>query len=182
MKINELLSENELDEIDRRGFLKGLGAAAGLAAVGNVAAAPLKKSVSTDKMSGEKTKKADIESDDKKGSLEIFDRDGPPESTKQAAGGQVDFAPDYDWSNVYLSLKRGIFDRTVPAGRIKFGSGPAEHVSVHVGSGGRHAELFNRGGGKTNSLAKKILNHKGKLLIEIFVYPEKSEIIQFTID
>ena len=41
MRINEILTEAELDEIDRRGFLRGMGAAAAAAAVPGAAQAAL---------------------------------------------------------------------------------------------------------------------------------------------
>ena len=41
MRINEILTEAELDEIDRRGFLRGMGAAAAAAAVPGAAQAAI---------------------------------------------------------------------------------------------------------------------------------------------
>lgn len=162
MKINELLSENELDEIDRRGFLKGLGAAAGLAAVGNVAAAPFQKSIEIDKMSGEKTEYRDLNSDDGKGALSIIPNRA-----------------------VILVLKKGrTFVRdfgSLHSVRIKLGNNAP--FGVTATGGGRNEAQLGVGNSKgPKDLANDILKHKGPLLIEVTLDDGKKDIIKFTID
>jgi hypothetical protein len=176
MRLHQILSEAELqqlDEISRRGFLKGIGAAAGLAATGAVAA-PFKHGQNVDPMDNKPgAKTATVKSND--GLAELYIQYGEK--------GQPD--------GVWIDIKNGRIDR--PSGsefaRVKFGSEPVTNAwgDVDRNSGFKSAQL---GGHSTNSthpnstsfLAKKILRHSGELKVELPIYGKGKHIYIFTIE
>jgi hypothetical protein len=162
MKLTDLLTEQELDELGRRDFLKGLaGLAAGAAGVKSADAATFQKSTDIDKMSGEKTEYRDLDSDDGKASLSVIPNKA-----------------------VILVLKKGrTFIRELGgiSVRIKFGNNPVTGAGG-IGGGTNQASLgigYKKGG---KDLANDILKHKGTLLIEVTLDDGQKDIIKFTID
>lgn len=171
MKINELLSEHELDEIDRRGFLKGLGAAAGLAAVGKVSAASLKKNVSTDPMSGEKSNDFNIKSEDGRATLYI----------------RAELDPEkWTGSSTILQLSNDTFDwfATNGAMRIKIGNNPPESIRFDLSGSARQASIGAPGswGRYGGDFERMLVKHKGQVLIQVPTKKHGMDPIKFKID
>jgi hypothetical protein len=64
MRINEILTEEQLDEIDRRGFLRGLGAAAlGAAALGSMGSASAGDDPSINRLTGKPNTELSVQAD-----------------------------------------------------------------------------------------------------------------------
>jgi hypothetical protein len=175
MRLHHILSEAELqqlDEITRRGFLKGIGAAAGLAATGAMAA-PFKHGQNVDPMDNKPgAKTATVKSND--GMAELYIQYGDKSQ------------PD----GVWIDIKNGKIERPdTDFGRVKFSSEPVKKVwgGVDRNSGFKSAQLGGSSADETSEystskLARKILSHSGELKVEIPVYGKGKVIYIFTIE
>jgi hypothetical protein len=165
MKIRDIITEELLDEISRRGFLKGLSAAAVAGAAGSVMAAPFKHTTSKDQMTGEKTADVStVKSNDGKAILELHRGANPM---------------------VVLEVPGAIFNaRTFGTScRYKIGNGPVIETLLGKPSSGASnwgaiLPQFNGGQG----LAEKIMQHSGEVLFEVDLYRIGPKVFKFTIE
>jgi len=148
----------KLEEVDRRGFLKGLGAAA---AAGTTLAAPFKHGEYRDQMSGEnKGKSAKVISDNKKAVLEIEYDSKQPKVIIEVPSKIINF-------------------RGQSAGaRIKLGNGPVINTYLNQGTSGN----YSWGGILDKKIVSQILRHSGELKFEVDLYKEGATLFQFTIE
>ena len=165
MRLNEILTEAELeilDELTRRGFLKGLGAAAATAAVPSLAkAAPFKHGEYKDQMSGEKQGKfAKVKADNGNATLEIEYDSGQPK--------------------VIIDIPRTVINyrRQMSDVRIKIGNSPVESTYLNQGT----ANDYSWGAILDKDLANRILSHSGELKFEVNFYKDGPKVFVFTIE
>jgi hypothetical protein len=155
---------NQLDEISRRDFLKGAGAAAGLAATDAISA-PFKHSQNVDPMTDKvQSKNSTVVSDD--GSAQLY----------------------IQWnSGVWFDLKKGLLGLTNSTGgfylqnmRIKIGNEP---VKKTYGTLSKNFKSMQIGGpAETKNLASQILKHSGELRIEAELSNGNTKVFKFTIE
>jgi len=154
--------EEMLAEIDRRGFLKGLGAAAATAAIPSMAkAAPFKHGEYKDQMSGEKQGKfAKVKADNGNATLEIEYESGQPKVI-------------IDVPRAIIHFKKG----SSPA-RVKLGNGPVEDSYLQQGE----SNNYSWGANLDKDLANRILSHSGELKFEVNLYKDGPKVFVFTIE
>lgn len=178
MRIHYFLTEEEIDELTRRGFLKGLGAAAGAAATGSSMAAQWQqkqlKDPLTDKSKGTWSQ---IKSDNGNALLIIHEYPGP------------DYMNNPNKEKIYSELKfqipGEILDfRYVPSdresyamGRIKIGQLVKDFILSKDGS--RNPSI---GYTSSKDLLDKLSKYKGPLKIEMPIYQKGKVIFDFTLD
>jgi hypothetical protein len=154
--------EEMLAEIDRRGFLKGLGAAAATAAVPTLAkAAPFKHGEYKDQMSGEKQGKfAKVKADNGNATLSVNYQDKLPLVRVDIPGSIIYFKRDF--SSV----------------RIKFGNNPVEKTGMTQGT----SNNYSWGAIPDRDIVNRILSHTGELKIEVDLYKDGPKVFKFTIE
>lgn len=154
--------EEILAEIDRRGFLKGLGAAAATAVVPSMAkAAPFSHGEYRDQMTGEKQGKfAKVKADNGNATLEIEYESGQPK--------------------VIIDIPRSIihFKRNASDARIKIGKGPVENTYLSQGT----SNDYSWGAILDKDLTNRILSHSGELKFEVNLYKDGPKVFVFTIE
>lgn len=163
-----------LDEISRRGFLKGAGAAAGLAATGAVAA-PFRHGGYVDQMTGQgKGNYSVVKSDNSNASLTI---QWPGKTEFPGAVIQIPGAI------VSYEVKSKVWQAQ---GRIKIGNEPVESVTFFRPDSGKWDTAmlsFDYGEfTKASDIARKILKHSGKVKIEVPLYKQGPTVFDFTIE
>jgi hypothetical protein len=151
-----------LAEIDRRGFLKGLGAAAATAAVPSMAkAAPFSHGEYKDQMSGEKQGKfAKVKADNGNATLEVeYDSKQP---------------------KVIIDVPRAIinFRQDTSPARIKLGNNPVENTYLYQGT----SNSYSWGAITDKDLVNRILSHSGELKFEVNLYKDGPKVFVFTIE
>lgn len=154
--------EEMLAEIDRRGFLKGLGAAAATAAIPSMAkAAPFKHGEYKDQMSGEKQGKfAKVKADNGNATLEIEYESKQPKIIIDVPRAIINFKQD-----------------TSPA-RIKLGNSPVENTYLYQGT----SNNYSWGAITDKDLVNRILAHSGELKFEVNLYKDGPKVFVFTIE
>jgi TonB family protein len=162
MNLRDIIPNDPLlEDMSRRGFLKGLGAAAGMAATG-ASAAPFSHGEYKDQMTGKSDGKySKVRSDDGRATLTL---DWP-------VGGRGQLIVSIPGTTINFGARGA-------AGRIKIGSGPVQDVWLNQGQTGSYswAGILN------NSLISKILSHSGEVKIEVPFYRTGPEIFKFTIE
>ena len=154
--------EEMLAEIDRRGFLKGLGAAAATAAIPSMAkAAPFRHGEYKDQMSGEKQGKfAKVTADNGNATLEIEYGSKQPKIIIDVPRSIINFRQD-----------------TSPA-RIKLGNNPVENTYLYQGT----SNSYSWGAITDKDLVNRILSHSGELKFEVNLYKDGPKVFVFTIE
>jgi hypothetical protein len=170
------VAEGSLEEVDRRGFLKGIGAVAVAGAAGNSMSAPFKHSQNVDPMTDKVTgKNSTVISDD--GTAELY----------------VEWKGGANSGGAWMDLKSGRvhprFGNSGFVGRIKFGNDAVQDLDgvpqanyKTVQLGGSASSGVDTGTMNTAVIAKKILKHSGKLKIEIPMLDGNKKVFVFTIE
>ena len=165
MKISEIISE----DISRRGFLRGAGAAAAGAA-SSAMANPFNLNVQTDQMTDRTSKWNSVESDNGNAQLHIMGKNTPyPQLTLYVPGKT-------------LNLGSSIFK-----GKMRFGSDPAFDVSGYpISSTNSALSIYVAGSGprdgKKNNLMSKVENYSGVVKIQFQSYGDDLPVYVFTIE
>jgi len=163
MRLHEIIPNDPLlEDLSRRGFLKGLGAAAGMAATG-AQAAPFSHGEYKDQMTGKS-----------KGRY----------STVKADNGNATLTLKWPGSG------RARVDVDLPGKTINFGASGSSRARVKVGNDPVIETYLNRGESGDYSwgaildtnLVRKILAHSGELKIEVNIFRTGPEIFKFTIE
>jgi TonB family protein len=154
--------EGSLEEVDRRGFLKGLGAAAVAGAAGSAMAAPFKHGEYKDQMTGQSQGRySKVRADNKNATLEIsWPNSGQSMTVIDIPGATINF---------------GVYGAT---GRIKIGDSPVQEFGLSKGDSGN----YSWGANLNANIARKILSHSGEVKIEVPIYRTGPEIFKFTIE
>lgn len=163
MRLHEIIPNDPLlEDLSRRGFLKGVGAAAGMAATG-AQAAPFSHGEYKDQMTGKS-----------KGRY----------STVKADNGNATLTLKWPGSG------RARIDIDLPGKIINFGASGSSGARIKVGNGPVIETYLNRGESGDYSwgaildtnLVQKILAHSGELKIEVNIFRTGPEIFKFTIE
>lgn len=157
MKIRDL--QQPINEIDRRGFLKGLGATAAAGATGSAMAAPFRHSKNVDPMTGkENGKYSEVRSDNSNAVLSIQ-------------------WPEHKWPGVFIDIPRGIINFGVygASGRIKI-NGKVADVSL--------SRISNRSysSASIDIPPRTVLTATGDLWVEVPIYNDGDRVFKFTIE
>jgi len=159
---NQGLAEGSLQEVDRRGFLKGMGAAAGMAATG-AQAAPFSHGEYKDQMTGKSQGRySKVKADNGNATLTLR-------------------WPGSDQPRIDIDLPGKIinFGASGAAGaRVKVGNGPVIETYLNRGQSGN----YSWGAILDTNLVRKILTHSGELKIEVNIFQTGPEIFKFTIE
>ena len=154
------VAEGSLEEIDRRGFLKGMGAAAAAGAAGSAMSAPFNHGNHVDQMTGkENGKYSEVRSDNSNAVLSIQ-------------------WPGHSWPGVWIEIPGATinFDSADgTTGRVKINGTVKEMSLDRVGSGSYSKA-------KTDIPPKSILTTSGDLWIEVPIYRKGNQIYKFTIE
>lgn len=171
MKVNDIITEDQIDEIDRRGFLKGLGAAT-LGATGMANAAPFKHGEYKDQMTGKSDGKYSTVSSDNSNAKLIIQWPG-----NKSAGAIIKIPGET------INYKIGSYGGLSTSGRIKIGDGPVENVGLTAPDSDNYSEGFLFGSaGTMEGIARRILKSKGELKIEVPIYRQGNKVYIFTIE
>ena len=171
MRINEIITETQVDEIDRRGFLRGLGAAAVAGAAGNAKADWAGPFTQTDPMTDKVTRKWHNESTDK--STDLVIRDG-----NDNLGAILIGSGPWNWGN----------GRSAPEGRVRIDSQPAfnvmfakpanrndlAYISTYFDDNG------NKAGPHPAQIKQMITNAKSRILVDVSSMSNRG-ILQFNV-
>ena len=158
MKINQIISE-----IDRRGFLKGMGAAAAVGATSSAMAAPFRHGSHTDQMTGkEEGKFSEVRADTGNAKLTLI----------WPGAGQPGIDIDLPRKIINFSAKGAA------GARVKIGNGPVIETYLNRGTSGD----YSWGRILDTNLVRKILNHSGELKIEVDIFRTGPEVFKFTIE
>ena len=155
------VTESSLEEVDRRGFLKGLGAAAVAGAAGSALAAPFNHGSYKDAMTGEGGGGFSlIKSDNSNASLQIS-------------------WPGSNQPGFIITIPRTVINMGVrgAGGRIKIG-GKVDSIFLNP----LRSNDPSSAGVLDADIARKILNTPGELLIEVPIYREGNQIYRFTVE
>jgi hypothetical protein len=168
-QIGQLMKKHGIEEdLSRRGFLRGAGAAAVAGAAGSAMAAPFKHSQNVDPM----TDKA------QGGTSTVVSDDG---------SGKLHIQWNSENSGVWFYLNQGLLGfSSVSSGfplqsmRIKIGNSP---VNDTVGTVSKNFKSMQIGGpDDTKQLASKILKHSGELRLEVLLANGNKKVLKFTIE
>lgn len=165
-----------LDEISRRGFLKGILATAAGAAASQVNAEPFRHVQQVDQMTG-KTQ----------GNVSIVKSDNSNAILKVSWG---DSKLSY-WASIYIPNSvinyRSSQVGSVAPGRIKIGDSPVETINMYQSVEGDYSHAFlgfdyNKNDKQATRIARNILNANGKVKIEVPIYRDGPRVFDFTIE
>ena len=159
MKITDVVNE----DITRRGFLQGAGAAAVAGAAGSAMAAPFRHGEYKDQMTGaSQGKYSTIKSNDGRASLEL----------SWPGQGQSYLAVDVPGKIINFGASG------TAAARIKIGNGPVINTYLNRGTSGNYSwgAIFN------NDIINKVLTHQGELKVEIPLYRDGGTVYNFTVE
>lgn len=163
MKIRDLQTEaQQLDEISRRDFLKGIGAVAGSTALGNANSAPFSHGEYKDQMTGTSEGRfSKVRSNDGKAILEIsWPENKMPMTVIEIPGATINFG-------VYGS-----------SGRIKIGDSPVQNFGLSQGKSGN----YSWGANLDKGIARKLLTHSGPVKVEVELFRTGAVIFNFTLE
>lgn len=162
MKLIDIIPNDPLlEDLTRRGFLKGIGAAAGMAATG-ATASPFKHGEYKDQMTGERQGRySKVKADNKNATLEIL----------WPVSGQAMTIIDIPRATINFKIHGAI-------GRIKIGNDPVQDFDLSMGDSGN----YSWGANLSADIARKILSHSGEVKIEVPIYRTGPEIFKFTIE
>ena len=163
MRLHEIIPNDPLlEDLSRRGFLKGVGAVAGSAATGAMAA-PFRHGEYKDQMSGKSQGKySKVRADNGNATLTLH-------------------WPGSDQPRIDIDLpgKTINFGASGAAGaRVKIGNGPVIETYLNRGQSGN----YSWGAILDTNLVRKILTHSGELKIEVNIFRTGPEIFKFTIE
>ena len=160
MKIRDL--QQPINEIDRRGFLKGMGAAAVAGAAGTAMAAPFSHGEFADQMTGKTQGKYSVlRSDNSKASITI----------KWPGSNQPGFVITVPGEVLQLGIRGA-------GGRIKIND-KVEDIYFHPMSD--HG-AYSSAGVLSDSIARKLLKSNGEVLIQIPVVGKGEPVYKFTVE
>ena len=160
MKIRDL--QQQVNEIDRRGFLKGLGAAAVAGAAGSAMAAPFRHGEYKDQMTGKTQGKYSIlPSDNSNARITII----------WPGSAQPGFVIDIPGEVLQLGIDGA-------SGRIKI-NGKIENIYFNPM---KDHGAYSSAGVLSDNIARKLLKSNGEVLIEIPVYGKGNKIYKFTVE
>lgn len=152
----------KIHEIDRRGFLRGLGAAAMAGATGSAMAAPFSHGEFADQMTGKTQGKYSVlRSDNSKASITI----------KWPGSNQPGFVITVPGEVLQLGIRGA-------GGRIKIND-KVEDIYFHPMND--HG-AYSSAGVLSDSIARKLLKSNGEVLIQIPVYGKGEPVYKFTVE
>lgn len=163
MKLHDIIPNDPLlEDLSRRGFLKGVGAAAGSAATGAMAA-PFRHGEYKDQMTGKSQGRySKVKADNGNATLTLR-------------------WPGSDQPRIDIDLpgKTINFGASGAAGaRVKVGNGPVIETYLSKGQSGD----YSWGAILDTNLVRKILTHSGELKIEVDIFRTGPQIFKFTIE
>ena len=167
VKLLDTAMGSELDEdLTRRGFLKGAGAAAVAGAAGSAMAAPFKHSQTVDPMTDKaQGGNSTVVSDDGSAKLYIQWNSGVWFDLNQGRVG-------------YNSTSTGFPLQTM---RIKLGNNPVQDIGGTVNKNFKSIQV-GIDPADTKQLASKILKHSGELRLEVLLADGNKKVFKFTIE
>jgi hypothetical protein len=168
---SEELDESQLDEIDRRGFLRGMGAAAVAGAAGSANADWTGPFTQTDQMTDKVTRRWHNESTDRSTDLIIKD-------TEDNLGAILVGSGPWDWPR----------DRSAPEGRVRIDSQPAFNVMFAKPANRNDLawistyfdERGNKAGPHPAQIKQMIASAKSRILVDVSSMSNKG-ILQFNV-
>jgi TonB family protein len=150
------------EDLSRRGFLKGVGAAAGMAVTG-AQAAPFSHGEYKDQMTGKsKGRYSTVKADNGNATLTL----------KWPGSGQARIDIDLPGKTINFSASGS------SGARVKIGNGPVIETYLSRGQSGD----YSWGAILDTNLVRKILSHSGELKIEVNIFRTGPEIFKFTIE
>jgi TonB family protein len=171
MRLHDIIPNDPLlEDLSRRGFLKGIAGAAASSATGAMAA-PFRHGSHTDQMTGkEEGKFSTVVSDNSNAKLII-------QWPGHSSPGVVITVP-----GKVINYKTGRFGSGAGA-RIKIGNLPVEDISIYSPDSGNYSKAF-LGFDNANRarIARQILKSSGPLKIELPIFREGNVVFAFTIE
>lgn len=163
MRLHDIIHNDPLlEELSRRGFLKGVGAAAGMAATG-AQAAPFSHGEYKDQMTGKsKGRYSTVKADNGNAILTL----------KWPGSGQARIDIDLPGKTINFSASGS------SGARVKIGNGPVIETYLSRGQSGD----YSWGAILDTNLVRKILAHSGELKVEVNIFRTGPEIFKFTIE
>ena len=159
-------SEGVEEDISRRGFLQGMGAAAAAGAAGSAIAAPFKHSQSVDPMTDKvQGRSSTVASDDGSAKLYIQWNNGAWFDLNQ---GMVGFSSASDSSPLQTM-------------RIKLGNNPVQNIGGVVSKNFKSIQI-GINPDDVKQLASTILKHSGELRLEVLLADGNRKVFKFTIE
>ena len=171
MRLHEIIPNDPLlEDLSRRGFLKGIAGAAASSATGAMAA-PFRHGSHTDQMTGkEEGKYSTVVSDNSNAKLII-------QWPGHSSPGVVITVP-----GKVINYKTGRFGSGAGA-RIKIGNLPVEDISIYSPDSGNYSKAFLGFDNENRArIARQILKSSGPLKIEIPIFREGNVVFAFTIE